>query len=188
MEKEKNKKEKKHLKRSLNTKNVKLDSNKDVFEPPKIKSLTTKNVPIKEKKQIRPGSSKFSANVNNYRFLFDISNKESVENNKWVINLRVYDNFKKRKKKLLGEPTFYQNDLDKFIKNKRNRLTKSKSAFEFNTLSNYTNYKHFLKKFEDNHGFILTGPLLKYKMNLRNYSNLTPQHKWISNTNIDSNK
>ena len=75
MEKEKNKKEKKHLKRSLNTKNVKLDSNKDIFEPPKIKSLTTKNAPIKERKQIRPGSSKFSANVNNYRFLFDISNK-----------------------------------------------------------------------------------------------------------------
>ena len=188
MEKEKDKKSKKHPKKYLNIKKVKLDSNKDIFDVPNLKSLTTKHAPIKERKQIRPESSKFSANVNNYRFLFDITNKESVENNKWVINLRVYDNFKKRKKKLLGEPTFYQNDLDKFIKNKRTRLTKSKSAFEFNTLSNYTQYKHLFKKFEDNHGFILTGPLLKYKMNLRNFSNLTPQHKWISNTNIDSNK
>ena len=188
MENEKNKKEKKNIKR-LNPKNVKLEPNKEISDFPQFKSLTTKNAFLKEKKQkLRPESSKFSANVNNYRFLFDITNKESIENTKWVINLRVYENLKKRKKKLLGEPKFYQSDLEKFIKKRRNRLIKSKSVFEFNTLSNFTKYKHFFKKFNDNHGTVLTGPLLKYNMNLRNDSNLTPQHRWNSNTNIENKR
>ncbi len=54
MEKEKDKKSKKHPKKYLNIKKVKLDSNKDIFDVPKLKSLTTKHAPIKERKQIRP--------------------------------------------------------------------------------------------------------------------------------------
>ena len=189
MEKEKPKIQKKYLKRKINTKNMKLDGNKDIPDLTNFKSSTTKNASIKDKIRIRPESSKFSANVNNYRFLFDINNKESVENTKWVINLRVFEDFKKRKKKLLGEPTFYQNDLDKYMKRRRkNRLIKSKSSFEFNTLSNFTQYKHFFKRYQDSHGTFLTGPLLKYHMNFRNDPNFIPPHKWISNTNIDNNK
>ena len=188
MEKEKGKEINKYLKRSLNTKNVKLLSNKEIFGSLKLKALTTRNRSIKERKQIKPESSKHSANVNNYRFLFDIKNKESVENIQWVLNLRVLDDFKKRRKKLLGEPSFYQDDLDKFMKTRRKKLIKSKSADEFNVLSNFTSYKHFFKRYEDNHGTLTTIPLLKYKMSLRNGSNISPQNKWISNTNIESNK
>ena len=188
MEKEKGKEINKYLKRSLNTKNVKLLSNKEIFGSLKFKALITRNRSIKERKQIKPESSKHSANVNNYRFLFDIKNKESVENIKWVLNLRVLDDFKKRRKKLLGEPSFYQDDLDKFMKTRRKNLIKSKSADEFNVLSNFTSYKHFFKRYEDNHGTLTTIPLLKYKMSLRNGSNISPQNKWISNTNIESNK
>ena len=188
MEKEKGKEINKYLKRRLNTKNVKLLSNKEIFGSLKLKALTTRNRSIKERKQIKPESSKHSANVNNYRFLFDIKNKESVENIQWVLNLRVLDDFKKRRKKLLGEPSFYQDDLDKFMKTRRKKLIKSKSADEFNVLSNFTSYKHFFKRYEDNHGTLTTIPLLKYKMSLRNGSNISPQNKWISNTNIESNK
>ena len=181
-------KEKNNKKRIFNGKKIKLDAIKEITDYPKFNSLTVKHSTLKEKTKLRPVSSKFSANINNYRFLFDIVNKESVENNKWVLNLRTFEDLKKKKKKLLGEPSFYQADLDKFIKKRRNRLIKSKSAFEFNTLANFTQYKHFFKRNNGNHGTMVTTPLLKYKMNLRNYNLSLSTNKWNSNTHIENDK
>ena len=188
MGKLKNKIEKNVVKKNLNSRNIKLNLKKNTSDIPKKNALTTKDVSTKGKKQLRPLSSNFSANINNYRFLFDTVNK-SMADTRWVINLRVFEDFKKRRKKLLGEPSFYQNDLEKF-KKKRNKFNKSKSAIAFNRTSNsnITNYRHFYKKYDDNHGTYITGPLLKFNLNLRQNSNTTPQHRWISNTNDDSKK
>ena len=189
MEKEIKKNEKK-LKKIINAKKVKFDINKVNKELPKFNSLTTKNAHLKEKGLLRPKSSKFAANINNYRFLYDPTNKESGDYTKWVLNLRILDDLKKINKKLLGEPSFYQNDLDKFMKKrKRNRLVKSKSVFEFNTLSNFSQYKHLFRRNDGNHGTFLTGPLLNYKLNLRNDSqSLSLPSKWISNTNSSNDR
>ena len=187
MEKIKNKTGKKILKRNLNARNIKLNSKNDILGITKKTALTTKNASTKEKKILRPNSSHFSANINNYRFLFDINNKESIANTKWVLNLRVFDNFKTKNKRFLGEPSFYQNDLEKFIQ-RRKKLSKSKSAFTFNKISNFSKYRHFFKRNDGNHGTYLTSPLLNFNINLRKNSNLTPQHKWISSTNDDSKK
>lgn len=188
MDKEKAPKEKKYIKRNLNIKNVKLDSSKDNLIFPKFKSLSTKNASINEKKLIKSESEKYSVNVNNYRFLFDINNKESKENTQWVINLRVFEDFKKRKKRLLGEPSFYQNDIDKFKNKRKFKLIKSKSTSNINGLINFTQYKHFFKRHNDNHGTVLTGPLLQYHLKLRNENNIQTPKKWISNTSIDDKK
>ena len=193
MDKEKNNKEKgkRYIKEDLNTKHIKLDKNDiETQDIQRFQSLTAKHISRKEERKIiRPESTRLSANINNYRFLFDSSNKESIDNTKWVLHLRIYDDYKKGKKKLLGEPSFYQSALDKFLKYKRNKLTKSKSAFGFNTLSNFSQYRHIFKRYNDNHGTTITGPLLNFNLNLRNDRVLTPpQHKWISNTSDDSKK
>ena len=180
------KKEKNYIKKNINVKKIKLDKDKNTPELPKFKSLTAKNVSLKDKKLLRPTTSRFSANINNYRFLFDVQNKESSTTN-WVLNLRIFDDFKKRRKKSLQEPSFYQNDLEKFLKRK-NRLAKSKSLMGFDTLSNYTQYKHFFKRNDDNHGTYLTNPLLSYNMNLRTDIHTQSSNKWISDRKISTKR
>ena len=124
MGKLKNKIEKKVVKKNLNSRNIKLNLKKNTSDIPKKNALTTKDVSTKGKKQLRPLSSNFSANINNYRFLFDTVNK-SMADTRWVINLRVFEDFKKRRKKLLGEPSFYQNDLEKFKKKEINLINRN---------------------------------------------------------------
>ena len=187
MENSAKKKKKKIIKMNINKKRIKLEKNKEALSLPKFKSFTTKYSSQKEKKILRPETSNFSGNINNYRFLFDTTNKESSSTTNWVLNLRIFEDYKKIKKKLLGEPSFYQNDLDKFIK-KRNKLTKSKSSMVFTTLSNISQYKHFFKRFNDNHGTYLTNDLLNYNMNLRTDIHTLPENKWISNRKINLNK
>ena len=187
MENSAKKKKKKIIKMNINKKRIKLEKNKEALNLPKFKSFTTKYSSQKEKKILRPETSNFSGNINNYRFLFDTTNKESSSTTNWVLNLRIFEDYKKIKKKLLGEPSFYQNDLDKFIK-KRNKLSKSKSSMVFTTLSNISQYKHFFKRFNDNHGTYLTNNLLNYNMNLRTDIHTLPENKWISNRKINLNK
>ena len=187
MENSAKKKKKKIIKMNINKKRIKLEKNKEALNLPKFKSFTTKYSSQKEKKILRPETSNFSGNINNYRFLFDTTNKESSSTTNWVLNLRIFEDYKKIKKKLLGEPSFYQNDLDKFIK-KRNKLSKSKSSMVFTTLSNISQYKHFFKRFNDNHGTYLTNDLLNYNMNLRTDIHTLPENKWISNRKINLNK
>ena len=179
-----------YIKKNINRKKIKLEENKETLDLTKLtkfKSLTTKHSSLKEKNLLRPISSKFSGNINDYRFLFDATNKESSATTNWVLNLRVFEDFKKKKKRLLGEPSFYQNDLDKFMK-RRNKLTKSKSSIVFNTSSNITQYKHFFRRNDDNHGTYLTTPLLTFNTNLRTHIHTLPENKWISNRKINENK
>ena len=124
MGKLKNKIEKKVVKKNLNSRNIKLNLKKNTSDIPKKNALTTKDVSTQGKKLLRPLSSNFSANINNYRFLFDTVNK-SMADTRWVINLRVFEDFKKRRKKLLGEPSFYQNDLEKFKKKEINLINQN---------------------------------------------------------------
>ena len=187
MENSAKKKKKKIIKMNINKKRIKLEKNKEALSLPKFKSFTTKYSSQKEKKILRPETSNFSGNINNYRFLFDTTNKESSSTTNWVLNLRIFEDYKKIKKRLLGEPSFYQNDLDKFIK-KRNKLTKSKSSMVFTTLSNMSQYKHFFKRFNDNHGTYMTSALLNYNMNLRTDIHTQQENKWISNRKINLNK
>ena len=187
MENSAKKKKKKIIKVNINKKKIKLEKNKGTLTLPKFKSFTAKHYSQKEKKILRPETSNFSGNINNYRFLFDSKNKESSSTTNWVLNLRIFEDYKKIKKRLLGEPSFYQNDLDKFIK-KRNKLTKSKSSMVFTTLSNMSQYKHFFKRFNDNHGTYMTSALLNYNMNLRTDIHTQQENKWISNRKINLNK
>ena len=175
------------IKKNINKKKIKLEENKETQDLTKFKSLTTKSSSLNEKNLIRPISSKFSVNINDFRFLFDATNRESSVATRWVLNLRVFEDFKKTKKRLLGEPSFYQNDLEKFIK-RRNKITKSKSSIIFNTSSNITQYKHFFKRNDDNHGTYLTTPLLTFNTNLRTDIHTLPKNKWISDRNVNTNK
>ena len=175
------------IKKNINRKKIKLEENKETQDLTKFKSLTTKSSSLNEKNLLRPISSKFSVNINDFRFLFDATNRESSVATRWVLNLRVFEDFKKTKKRLLGEPSFYQNDLEKFIK-RRNKITKSKSSIVFNTSSNITQYKHFFKRNDDNHGTYLTTPLLTFNTNLRTDIHTLPKNKWISDRNVNTNK
>ena len=58
------KKEKNYIKKNINVKKIKLDKDKNTPELPKFKSLTAKNVSLKDKKLLRPTTSRFSANIN----------------------------------------------------------------------------------------------------------------------------
>ena len=176
-----------YIKKNINRKKIKLEENKETQDLTKFKSLTTKSSSLNEKNLLRPISSKFSVNINDFRFLFDATNRESSVATRWVLNLRVFEDFKKTKKRLLGEPSFYQNDLEKFIK-RRNKITKSKSSIVFNTSSNITQYKHFFKRNDDNHGTYLTTPLLTFNTNLRTDIHTLPKNKWISDRNVNTNK
>lgn len=167
----------------LSVKQIKSYRNKKNELNNKINSLTIKNINTKKNKIIRPSSSFYATNINNYRYLFDNNNKETINNAKWVINLRLFDITNKNKKKLLGEPTFYQEDLDKYIKKKKSKVKKSKSAFNFETLPDLTKFKHFFKKNNDNHGTYVSKPLLDYQLSFR-HNNIKLLHKWNSSTNI----
>ena len=152
MEKSNNKENNKTKNRKiLSAKNIKNYLNKELISKDvKLNSLTTKNFHIKNKKLIRPSTIFLSKNINNYRYLFDNNNKETIYNAKWVLNLRTFDDIKRKKLKLLGEPHFYQEDLEKYISKKKNKIQRSKSAFDFETFPDLNKYKHFFKINNDN--------------------------------------
>ena len=151
----------------------------------KRNALTAKNN-NKNKRLFRPSTTIFSTNINTYRYLFDNNNKETINNSNWVINLRLFDNSKKKKIKGLGEPSFYLEDLNKFIKKKKSKLKKSKSVYDFEKFPDFSKYRHLLKRNDNNHGTILNRFLLYYKLNLRK-SNDKIMKKWNSNININEN-
>ena len=175
----------------LSAKNIKTYLNKEIFpKDGKINSLTSKNFHLKNKKFLRPSTSTtfLSKNINNYRYLFDNNNKETIYNAKWVLNLRTIDDLKKPKKlKFLGEPRFYQEDLEKYISKKKKKIQRSKSAFDFETLPDLNKYKHFFKINNNNHGTYINRPLLNYNLSLRQ-NNIKILNKWNSNTNVNNNK
>lgn len=186
----KNSKEKSKTKnrKILSAKNIKTYLSKETFpKNGKMNSLTTKNINIKNKKLLRPSTTFLSKNINNYRYLFDNNNKETIYNSKWVLNLRTFEDLKIKKLKFLGEPRFYQEDLEKYISKKKNKIQRSKSAFEFETFPDLNKYKHFFKINNNNHGTYINRPLLNYNLSLRQ-NNIKILNKWNPNTNTNKNK
>ena len=153
----------------------------------KISPLTAKN-----KKKLRPFTTLInSTNINNFRFLFDNNNKETIYNTKWVLNLRLYDQIAKRKHKIAGEPGFYQADLEKY-KQRRAPIQKSKSINNIENFSEINKYMHFFRANNNNHGTYISKPLMNYSINLREFNNNNRNekalHKWNSDINIQSHK
>ena len=185
MENEKsNEKQQKSRNKIFSAKQIKSYSNKDLKNiNNKRSSMTIKNIKKKKKEIYRPVTSMLTTNINTYRYLFDNNNKETINNTNWVLNLRLFDTIKKNKKIKLGEPTFYREDLDKYMKKKKGRLNKSKSAVNIDELPDLNKFKQFFKINNDNHGTIINRPLLEYQLSLR-HSNVKILHKWNSNTNI----
>ena len=172
----------------LSANNIKNYLSKELnHKDDKLNSLTTKNFHLKNRELIRPSTTFLSTNINNYRYLFDNNNKETIYSAKWVVNLRSFNTFKAKKLKLLGEPHFYQEDLQKYISKKKNKIQRSKSAFDFESFPNLNKYKHFFKINNNNHGTYINRPLLNYNLSLRQ-NNIKILNKWNSNTNLNKNK
>ena len=171
----------------LSAKNIKAYLNKDMKQfNDKINSLTTKNINQKNKKILRPSTTFLCKNINNYRYLFDNSTKETIYNTKWVLNLRTFEESKTRKQKLVGEPTFYQEDLEKYISKKKKKIQKS-SSYDIENFPELNKYKHFFKVNNNNHGTYINKPLINYNISLRQ-NNVKILNKWNSNTDIKKNK
>ena len=174
--------QKKKTRKVLSAKNIKAYLNKD------LKPLNDKiNSTAKNKKIIRPATTFLSKNINNYRYLFDNNNKETIYNTKWVLNLRTFVESKTKKTKTVGEPRFYQEDLEKYISKKKKKIHKSSSVYDIETFPNLNKYKHFFKINNDNHGTIINKPLMNFNISLRE-NNVKILNKWNSNTNIKKNR
>ena len=143
-----------------------------------------------ENKKKRPASSYYTKNVNAYLYLYSVKNQETNELNDWVLNLRS-DNTKLNNhinKTALAEPSFYQQDLENYLKKKKieTKLKKSKSVISRNKYPTLSQYLFLFKKTSD--GTPLTQDLLNFELNLR-----TPKkcvkilHKWNSSCNIKKN-
>ena len=154
-------KKKKHPIRVVSTDNKKQSHIK------LIKSYNSKN------SNLRPTSALSNQNMNNIAHLF--KSKNSNIDILWTLNLRkseyttdTYNNSYKKNRELMShirEPSFYQEDLDKYVKKK---MKKSKSAFEVNlpTLSKYSYL--FKNKLSETHGTILNNKdLLNFEITLR---------------------
>ena len=124
-----------------------------------------------QKKIHRPTSALANQNMNNFAHLFKNNQNTNIDI-LWTLNLRQSENntnLKKEKLKnnieLLKEPSFYQEDLEKYIKKK---IKKSKSTFEV-SLPTLSQYNHlYKKKLSDSHGTILNNKdLLYYELTLR---------------------
>ena len=124
-----------------------------------------------QKKTHRPTSALANQNMNNFAHLFKNNQNTNIDI-LWTLNLRQSENntnLKKEKLKnnieLLKEPSFYQEDLEKYIKKK---IKKSKSTFEV-SLPTLSQYNHlYKKKLSDSHGTILNNKdLLYYELTLR---------------------
>ena len=78
---------------------------------------------------------------------------------------------------------FIKKILINISKKKKSKVSKSKSAFNFETLPDLTKFKHFFKNNNNNHGTYVSKPLLDYQLSFR-HNNIKILHKWNSNTNI----
>ena len=134
-----------------------------------------KNVKIKKDKDNtprrvhRPTSALANQNMNNFSHLF--KNNNSNMDILWTLNLRQPD-YKETKSKskieAMKEPSFYREDLEKYIKKK---IKKSKSVKNVD-LPSIINYSHlYKKKISDTHGTIINNQdLLYYELTLREHN------------------
>jgi hypothetical protein len=152
---------------------------KNVLEPNKTaKFQTEKNINPKNKKIIRPSTTCYSPNINAFRFLFD-NNKETINNTKWVLNLRYFEENLNKQISKLGEPNFYQEDSEKY---RAKNLKKSNSQIIENN-PNMNKYKYMFRRNNNNHGTFINFPMLKFNLTLRE-SNKKILKKWNSISTI----
>ena len=55
---------------------------------------------------------------------------------------------------MVGEPTFYQEDLEKYISKKKKKIQKS-SSYDIENFPELNKYKHFFKVNNNNHGIYI---------------------------------
>lgn len=160
--------------RSLSSENIKQEKIK-ILKPSNLKKPNVAH---------RPTSALENQNMNNFSHLFKNSQNTNIDI-LWTLNLRQPDNIKKKFKKnsekinLIKEPSFYQEDLEKYVKKE---MKKSKSAFEI-ALPSLSKYPYLIKnKLSDTHGTILNNKdLLYYELTLR--KNNFKDNKSIGNGN-----
>lgn len=138
----------------------------------------------------RPISSFVAKNINDYTNLFYNSSMNSSGLN-WTLNLRTYNEKKtpilNDKKLLQGEPSFYQEDLEKF---KKRKLLRSKSAYDYETKTfpQLRQNMFLFKKNSDTHGTTITPDLLNYELNIRSIKPYNPNNNDKKNSNNNNNK
>ena len=185
------------MKKKSNIRLIKLTKNNSMrvvsTENPKLKNI--KIIKNNKKKTHRPTSILANQNMNNFSHLFKNYQNANIDI-LWTLNLRQSDNstnLKKEKLKnnieLLKEPSFYQEDLEKYVKKK---IKKSKSTFEVG-LPTLNQYNHlYKKKLSNNHDIILNNKdLLYYELTLRttnfkekknnNSKEVKKENKWNNN-------
>ena len=138
----------------------------------KVKIINPINI---KKTSHRPTSALANQNMNNFSHLLKNTQNTNIDII-WTLNLRKSNDeidknnikFNKKMEKLnqIKEPSFYQEDLDKFIKKK---MKKSKSEYDIDlpSLNYYTSYISN-KKISDTHGTNLNNKhLLNFYLTLR---------------------
>ena len=151
-----------------------------------------KNIKIKKdkdntpKRTHRPTSALANQNMNNFSHLF--KNNNSNMEILWTLNLRqpeIKETKSKSKIEAMKEPSFYREDLEKYIKKK---IKKSKSTDNIN-LPSLINYSHLYKqKISDTHGTTINNKdLLNFELTLREHdlhnkkiNNYLKKYKWNS--------
>ena len=162
-------KEKKTIKKIKLNKKTKSQ----IFSTDNTKLNNIKLVKSYNTKKHRPTSALVNQNMNNFAHLF--KNNNSNIDILWTLNLRNSeynkdnnnDSYKKNRLLMnhIREPSFYQEDLDKFV---RKKMKKSKSAFEVNlpTLNKYSYL--FKNRISETHGTILNNKnLINFELTLR---------------------
>ena len=135
----------------------------------KIKNIKNNKDNNIQQKVHRPTSALANQNMNNFSHLF--KNNNSNMDILWTLNLRQPD-YKETKSKskieAMKEPSFYREDLEKYIKKK---IKKSKSVKNVD-LPSIINYSHlYKKKISDTHGTIINNQdLLYYELTLREHN------------------
>jgi len=193
------------MEKKSNIKLIKLTKNNPIrvvsTENPNLKNIKIIK-PNKPKKIHRPTSVLANQNMNNFSHLFKNYQNANIDI-LWTLSLRQSDNSTnlkneklKNKIELLKEPSFYQEDLEKYVKKK---IKKSKSAFEI-SLPTLNQYNHLYKKKLYNHnGIILNNKdLLYYELTLRttnfkkkknnNGKEVKKENKWNNNIYKENSK
>ena len=143
----------------------------------------------------RPTSALSCQNMNNFAHLFKNNQNTNVDI-LWTLNLRNYNNnidlnnekYKKKRELMshIKEPSFYQEDLEKYIKKK---FKKSKSAFDID-LPVLNKYSYLFKnKITETHGTILNNKdLLNFELSLRKFNLKGNKDDNNNNKNDDKKK
>lgn len=150
---------------------IKVLSQENIKEK-KVKIINPINI---KKASHRPTSALANQNMNNFSHLFKNNQNTNIDII-WTLNLRQSNDeldknnikFNKKMEKMnqIKEPSFYQEDLDKFIKKK---MKKSKSQYDIDLPSlNYYSAYISKKKISDTHGTNLNNKnLLNFYLTLR---------------------